>query len=72
MRGLSWGGAKVSGCQHLLSLLLSSLVVTGATNGIGKAYAHEVSQGVEPRGWGELLLVPSDILSSKAFLCSLA
>lgn len=40
----------------LLFLLLSSLVVTGATSGIGRAYAHEVSQDLETCGCWELLL----------------
>lgn len=48
--GLSLGWGKVCGCLLLPSLLLSSLVVTGATSGIGKAYAHEVSHDVlQPR-----------------------
>ena len=47
----------MSGVALLLVLLLSSLVVTGATGGIGRAYAHEVSPGAEPCGWWGLLSV---------------
>lgn len=49
--GLRWGWGSASGAALLPDPLLSSLVVTGATSGIGRAYAREVSQGAEPCGW---------------------
>lgn len=59
-RGKDLGWAEVGqgsgGLALLLFPLLSSLVVTGATSGIGKAYAHEVNQDLEPSGWWGLLL----------------
>lgn len=53
--GCGWVSAGGAGpCQAtptpLLILLLSAPVVTGATSGIGKAYAHEVSRGSELGG----------------------
>lgn len=51
-------------------LLFSLLVVTGATSGIGKAYAHEVSGVVasvliylSPAAWGELSALTVSCLS---------
>lgn len=49
--GLRWGWGSASGAALLPDPLLSSLVVTGATSGIGRAYAREVSRGAEPCGW---------------------
>ena len=49
------GGLDLGVLPSCPLLLLSVLVVTGATNGISKAYAHEVSQGLACVV-GELLL----------------